>query len=124
MAPLTMMMLAAVPSLLAAAEEPPELEHNPFSRPPTPVVRDEVRPESDGRATPRIVSATMVSQNSALANVEGRVMRPGEETRGYLLKRVYEDRAVFERNGNELTVYVKPELEEDDEKPIRNPRRR
>ncbi len=66
----------------------------------------------------------MVSSTSALANIEGQVLRPGQEINGYLLKRVYENRAVFERDGNELTVYVKPELEENDVRTRTNPRRR
>lgn len=102
---------------------PPPLENNPFSRPPAPTVREEVRPEGDGANTPLIVIATMVSSSAAFANIEGQVLRPGQEIHGFLLKRVYEDRAVFERDGNELTVYVKPELEENNVQATPNPRR-
>ena len=66
----------------------------------------------------------MVSSTGAFANIDGQVMRPGQEINGYLLKRVFENRAVFERDGNELTVYVKPELEENDAQPTPNSRRR
>ena len=108
----------------ALCGEPPPLENNPFSRPPAPVIREEMRADANPTSTPLIVIATMVSTDSAFANVEGQVMRPGQEINGYLLKRVYEDRAIFERNGDELTVFVKPELEEDDEQTTRNKRRR
>ena len=104
--------------------EPPPLRNNPFSRPPAPIVREEARIDGDATNSPLIVIATMVSSTSALANIEGQVMRPGQEVRGYVLKRVYEDRAVFERDGNELTVHVKPELDEENVRSTPNPRRR
>lgn len=121
---LLLIMCAVLLPITALGGEPPLLRNNPFSRPPAPVIRQEVQSEIDARITPLVVIATMVSTNSAFANVEGKVMRPGQEINGYLLKRVYEDRAIFERNGDELTVYVKPELEEDDEQTTRNQRRR
>ncbi|MDJ0747869.1 MAG: hypothetical protein QNJ11_00230 [Woeseiaceae bacterium] len=104
--------------------EPPPLTNNPFSRPPAPLINEAIRHEGDTATTPLVVIATMVSSTSALANIEGQVLRPGQEINGYLLKRVYENRAVFERDGNELTVYVKPELEENDVRTRTNPRRR
>ena len=120
--------LALIIALLLGANvavaEPPPLRNNPFARPPAPLIREATRPEGESSSTPLIVIATMVSSSATLANIEGQVMRPGQEINGYLLKRVYEDRAVFERDGNELTVYVKPELEEDDVRitPNRRPR--
>ena len=117
---ITALLLGAI----GAAAEPPPLMNNPFSRPPAPLIRETARPDDEASTTPLVVIATMVSSTATLANIEGQVMRPGEEINGYLLKRVYEDRAVFERNGNELTVYVKPELEENNVQPTPNPRRR
>ena len=107
-----------------AIAEPPPLANNPFSRPPAPLIRESTRPEGEPGNSPLIVIATMVSSTSAFANIEGRVMSPGEQINGYILKRVFEDRAVFERDGNELTVYVKPEREENDVQVTPNPRRR
>jgi hypothetical protein len=123
MKPLPIMLAVFLPTAVLGAEPPP-LQNNPFSRPPAPVIREEVRPEGDARDTPLIVIATVVSNKAAFANIEGKVLRPGQEINGYLLKRVYEDRAVFERNGDELTVYVKPELDENDEEATQNKRRR
>ena len=100
------------------------MQNNPFARPPAPLVSETIRPEGESSNTPLIVIATIVSPTAAFANIEGQVMRPGQEINGYLLKRVYEDRAVFERDGIELTVYVKPELEEDDVRATPNRRRR
>lgn len=117
-------MLAVLLPAATLGAEPPPLQNNPFSRPPAPVIREEVRSDVETRSTPLIVIATMVSTWGAFANVEGKVLRPGQEINGYLLKRVHEDRAVFERNGDELTVYVKPKLDENDEQATQNPRRR
>ncbi len=117
-------LLALLLCAQAAVAEPPPLRNNPFSRPPAPLIREALRPSDDTGNAPLIVVATMVSSTGAFANIEGQVMRAGEEINGYLLKRIYEDRAVFERDGNELTVYVKPELEDNDVPPTPNPRRR
>ena len=59
---------------------------------------------------------TMVSNRKRLAKVGEKILAPGDEVQGYRLLRVYEDRAVFERQGNELTVYVKPNLEDPDDR--------
>lgn len=125
-------MKRAVPTLAllvcaqAVAAEPPPLSSNPFSRPPAPPVRDAFRHghDHDSGTAPLKVIATMVSSTASYANIDGQVMRPGQEINGHLLKRVHEDRVVFERDGNELTVYVKPELEENDVRATPNPRRR
>ena len=120
-------LLLAIAFVLGAdvvVAEPPPLRNNPFSRPPAPLIREVIRPDSDTGTTPFVVIATMVSSTGAFANIDGQVMRPGQEINGYLLKRVFENCAVFERDGNELTVYVKPELEENDAQPTPNSGRR
>ena len=108
--------LLALLATAALAAEPTPLEHNPFSRPPSAVPRD-VTPfiAEDGTAQDIDLRVTMVASNDRLANVAGRTLRPGDEMQGYKLLRVYEDRAVFVRAGRRLTVYVKPDLVEDDE---------
>ena len=100
---------------LVCAAAPPTLEHNPFARPPLSEIRVTRNADGDGlRSFEELqVKATMVSGVRRLANVNGRVMRAGEELYGYKLLRVFENRAVFVKNGNQTTVYVKPELEED-----------
>ncbi len=101
----------------AVASEPPPLEHNPFSRPPSQVRIDDGRVETVLRAaTELVVTATMVSSGERLAHVDGRVLREGEEIYGYRLLRIYEDKAIFERNGDTETVFVKPEQDENDER--------
>ena len=108
----------------SAAAEPPTLHNNPFTRPPTLVLIDTSRPVEDLGGAPLLLIATMVSPTRSIANVEGLVLQPGDEIRGYVLRRVLEDHAVFARGEKEIVVYVKPEMEEDDEQPTPNPRRR
>jgi hypothetical protein len=112
-----------LPGAVAGAEPPP-LQKNPFSRPPAPAIPEVMRGNAESRSTTPVLVATMVSTRGAFANVDGIVLRPGQEIHGYLLKRVYENRAVFERNGDEVTVFVKPELEEDNDQAIQNSRSR
>ncbi len=100
----------------ASANEPPTLRSNPFARPPsaaTVPVLNEAR--SAGDPSGLDLRATMVGSRDNLANVAGKTLRPGDEFQGYTLVRVLEDRAVFSRAGKRLTVFVKPELEDNDE---------
>ena len=108
--------IAAMPGAHAAGE-PPALSHNPFSRPPSEVSNDDVRivDVDDGSGTTLALHATMVGPASRLANVGGRIIKAGDEVRGYVLVAVHEDYAVFRKSGKLTTVYVKPQLVEDDE---------
>ena len=109
---LTCMALALWPVLLVAADAPPALSHNPFSRPPSEVIRmDNVIVESDDGSGPNIpLHATMVGSLNRLANVGGRVLRPGDDYKGYRLVAIHEQYVVFQRAGRPITVYVKPLL--------------
>lgn len=104
-------------ALTASGAEPPELRHNPFSRPSTErlVVERQSAPDAKLSSTVINLRATMAAPENSLANVGGRILRAGDEVEGYLLLKVYEDRAVFSRDGRRLTVYVKPDPEGDDE---------
>lgn len=100
-----------------AASEPPPLRNNPFSRPPAAAV---VEPASAGTAARPIppvfdLRATMVGSRRQLANVGGRILEAGESVSGYTLLAVYEDRAVFSRGENKVTIYVKSGSDDDDE---------
>jgi hypothetical protein len=98
------------------AKEPPSIAHNPFSRPPSTLIPDTRQQVlADGSIQPLDLRATMVSANASLANVAGRILRPGDKAQGYVLLKVFEDRAIFVREGQQLTVYVKPLPVEDNE---------
>ena len=114
--------LLCIPLLAATAfaSEPPPLEHNPFSRPPSQIPMRDDRVETVVLpATELVVTATMVSSSERLAHIDGRVLREGEQIYGYRLVRIHEDRAIFERNGETETVFVKPEQDENNEREIR-----
>jgi len=107
--------LAIVGTVVYAAE-PTRLQHNPFSRPPSEVTRDvKPTPRADGSTPALDLRATLVASSDRLANVGGRILRPGDEVQGYTLLEVFEDRAVFSIESNRLTIYVKPDPEKDDE---------
>ena len=112
-----LMLTTTWPSSLVADDAPPTLSQNPFSRPSSEVVREErgVIENDDGSASALLLQATMVGRVSSLANVAGHILKPGDEYRGYRLIAIHERYAVFERNGETQTVYVKPEQEEEDE---------
>ena len=99
------------------AEDPPALVHNPFARPPSEVTREDRNFfVSSGNDAPTLqLNATLVGTGYKLANVAGRIMRPGDEVDGFRLLEVYEDHAVFLRAGSKQAIYVKPELVADDE---------
>ncbi|MDJ0709616.1 MAG: hypothetical protein QNJ14_04460 [Woeseiaceae bacterium] len=120
---LRLYMLTVLLGAAAAQAEPPPLRNNPFSRPPTMFVPEQPAGTEDLGGAPLLLIATMVGPNQAIANVEGRVLKPGDEIRGYVLQRVLEDHAIFARNGKDIVVYVKPQLEEDHDRPTRAGRR-
>ena len=107
----------AWPPLLAAADSPPDLSHNPFSRPSSeviPVARD-VRDDGDNTPETLPLLATMVGRVNRLANVGGRILKPGDDYQGYRLLAIYEDSATFKRGGQDITIYVKSSDTEDRE---------
>lgn len=114
--------LAVIALLVADAlwadslEIPPALTHNPFSRPPSEVLRRS--PAESGRDVGATLipdlQATMIGSATRLANVGGRILKRGDEVDGYLLVAIHEQYVVFRRNGEDIDVYVKP-LAEDDE---------
>ncbi len=99
------------------AGRPSATAQNPFARPPSNVVIDDrvsVRTE-EIMNDPLELQATMVGTINKLANVGGRILRPGDEIQGHVLVAVHERYAIFRRNGKNTTVFVKPELAENDE---------
>ena len=110
------LLLAVLPLVSIAADSPPSLSNNPFSRPPSAVIPAQRpdRGDDDGANQALQLQATMVGSVNRLANVDGQVLKPGDEYRGYRLRAIHEGYAVFERAGQRITVYVKPEPGEDE----------
>ncbi|MGB5579145.1 MAG: hypothetical protein WBM68_01150 [Woeseia sp.] len=99
------------------ADELPEIRQNPFARPSSVVIADE-EPRSfaeTGTRTSLDLRATMVSDQGSLANVAGKVVSPGETVQGFTLLRVHEDRAIFDYQGERVTIYVRPQSDENNE---------
>ncbi len=111
------MTLAFWPVLLFAADKPPALSNNPFSRPSSEVIRVEtVVVESDDGSGPNIpLQATMIGSVNRLANVGGRILKTGDEFEGYRLVDIREQYVVFKKAGRPITVYVKPLLADNEE---------
>jgi hypothetical protein len=123
---IVVLLLSAMACGGAWAEDAPSLQHNPFARPQSDIPLLMADPLNSDRVPPGeiLLTAVMVSSGDRLAHVNGVVMRPGDEVYGNKLLRVHEDRVVFSKDGEESTVYVKPELNEDDEETSNNRRRR
>ena len=109
--------LTGLPTLGIAADEPPELSRNPFSRPSSNVTLDlgRVIDRDDRGGISLDLRATMVGSVRKLANIAGRVLKPGDEIDGYRLVAVHEQYAIVERDGRTTTVYVKPLVAEDND---------
>ena len=107
----------ALLTVARATDEPPALQHNPFSRPSSEVTRSErgAVDRDDGTGVALDLQATMVGNVNSLANVAGRILKPGDEIQGYRLVAIHESYAVFEKGGKTTTVYVRPHLAEDNE---------
>ena len=105
------------PPVAIAADGPPALARNPFSRPPSEVLRTQqiMVDSSDGSGPAFALRATMVSRANRLANVAGKILKPGDEIDGYELVEVHEKYAVFRRGEKSMTVYVNPPAAEEDE---------
>lgn len=98
------------------AAESRQLTHNPFARPPSEVTIGARSPmNTDNPEWELDLRATLVATRDKLANVGGKILRPGDEVQGYTLLQVFEDHAVFTREGRRLTIYVKPDPDDDDE---------
>ncbi len=104
---------------LAAQEEPPALRNNPFSRPPSDVVIDDRVSISseEGEVFAIELQATMIGSVNKLANVGGQILMTGDVVQGYRIAEIHEQYVVFERDGNALTLYVKPLQADDRETP-------
>jgi hypothetical protein len=114
-----MALIALLPTGILLAddsESPPRLQHNPFARPASELVRQ--MPSEPGRDSGTSLlpdlQATMIGSKNKLANVGGRILKRGDEVEGYVLVAIHEQFVVFRKNGQDTTVYVKP-LADDDE---------
>ena len=112
--------LLGIPGLVvlaaaASADQAPVLDHNPFSRPPSEESHapGAVVASDRGSRWSLALLATLVGPTEGYADVAGHIMKPGDELEGYTLLDVEEDNATFLKDGQEFTVYVRAETEEE-----------
>ena len=101
--------LSGLPESSLAQEE--KLRHDLFARPALTGMQRVSPPAAGGptAAEPRRkfkLQAVMVAGPSSIANVDGVMVRIGDEVHGYRLVEVHERRAVFEKNKTRFTVSV------------------
>ena len=101
----------------AHAAEPAPLGNNPFDRPATLAVVGTTTDDASDSTVDRLIElrSTMVGPNTMLADVGGRILRPGDDYGEFKLLRVFEDRATFAYGDNTITVLVKPPGNETDD---------
>jgi hypothetical protein len=104
--------MALAPLVAVSSAEPVDLRRNPFV--PT-LTASANRPGADsalqGAVQELKLKGILLTGRQPLVNFGGHIMTPGEEVAGYRLVAVREGEAVFNRNGQILTMslYENPE---------------
>src|SRR6266704_4576802 len=88
-----------------------KLQHDPFARPALAGLQHASRPgrngEPTGASTRRLkLQAVMVAGPKSIANVDGTMVRIGDQIYGYRLVEVHERGAVFEKNKARFAVSI------------------
>jgi hypothetical protein len=109
--------LAAVLAGLAQSSfsQAEKLQHDPFARPGLSGLQHarQAEPRGNGKATaagprPKLkLLAVMVAGPNSMANVDGVMVRIGDEVNGYRLVDVSERNAVFEKNKTRFSVSLR-----------------
>ena len=90
-----------------AGEEDSPPSRNPFNRPAFVVALRQPAAEPFASAsTAPALRATLVAEGRRLANINGKILGPGEMYDGYLIVRIEEGRAVLRKDGQHITLDV------------------
>ncbi len=91
-----------------------KLQHDPFARPALTGLQNASRPGPGRNGAPTGASArrlrlqaVMVAGPKSIANVDGKMVRIGDEVYGYRLVEVHERGAVFEKNKTRFAVSIR-----------------
>jgi hypothetical protein len=92
-----------------------KLQHDPFARPALTGLQNakQAEPRGNGKATAAVpkpklnLLAVMVAGANSIANVDGVMVRIGDQVNGYRLVEVYESNAVFEKNKARFSVSIR-----------------
>jgi len=95
--------------------EEAKLRHDPFARPALTSLQRGSKggPAGSGKAAAaepgrRLnLQAVMMAGPKSIANVDGMMVRIGEEVHGYRLVAVHERQAVFEKNNKRFTLFIR-----------------
>lgn len=94
-------------SCVFAQTDAPRLRANPFDRPSFIINLDEVAvTDIVERPAELTLRATMVTSNSALANINGQLLSVGQRIEGYRVSRITEGRVVLYNGGDQLVLDV------------------
>jgi hypothetical protein len=105
--------LAGLPKL--SFSEGGKLQHDPFARPALTGLQQASRPGPGRNSKPTAagltrklkLQAVMVAGPKSIANVDGMMVRIGDEIHGYRLVEVHERTAVFEKNKTRFSVSIR-----------------
>lgn len=90
-----------------ADDAPPPLSANPFSRPGYTVALDSTPlPSVAARPVVLELRTTLVAGDSAMVNINGEILRIGEEYEGYRVQSISEGRVVLSYDGERLILNV------------------
>ena len=97
------------PAGAAGGEGPRPLRRNPFSHPDLnpPPPPPAAAAAAELRADDLDLRATLVAGKDSLANVNGTLLKPGQEIEGFRLVRVGEGESVFTKEGKTIVVTLK-----------------
>jgi hypothetical protein len=104
--------LSMLPLLNALAAEPSFLRRNPFVSPLDQGANGSSSADASRSSSAELkLKGILLSGEQPLVNFGGQIMAPGDEVAGYRLVAVGEGEAVFNRNGQIITMslYAEPE---------------
>jgi hypothetical protein len=83
-----------------------KLAHDPFVRPVLPTRSTSTSPTSESEWKPEL-RAVMVAGSESIVNIEGALLRLGEQFNGYRLIEVHEESAIFVNNNKKVTLTLR-----------------
>jgi len=109
---ITILILTMAPVVAVSSAEPVDLRRNPFVSTLSSSAGNSSRPDATQLSGKDLkLKGILLAGGQPLVNFGGRVMEPGDEIAGYRLVAVRESEAVFNRNGQIITMslYAEPE---------------
>jgi hypothetical protein len=102
-----MLLTLLLPVCLQATGDDALLLHNPFRQ---PEARGVIGPQGAATASDELtLRATLTDGGQPLANINGRLIRPGDEVNGYKVEAIDEGSVVLSRGAQERRLTVRNE---------------